>query len=94
MLGDNWYGALDGGAHSPRWHTQFEQMYPTDTFDCPVYAILGNHDYQRWPDSKVDTELQYARVGKTRWTMPARWYRFELPAAFAKTPDGKMTITS
>jgi hypothetical protein len=80
MLGDNWYGALEGRAHSTRWQTQFEQMYPIDAFECPAYAILGNHDYQRWPDSKVDAELEYARLGKTRWTMPARWYRFEFPS--------------
>jgi tartrate-resistant acid phosphatase type 5 len=80
MLGDNWYGALDGGAHSTRWQTQFEQIYPAEVFCCPAYAILGNHDYQNWPDSKVDSELEYARIGETRWTMPARWYRFEFPA--------------
>jgi hypothetical protein len=80
MLGDNWYGALDSGARSPRWQTQFEAMYPAETFACPAYAILGNHDYQRWPESKVDAELEYARMGNTRWTMPARWYRFEFPA--------------
>ena len=79
MLGDNWYGELAGGTHSPRWKTQFEEMYPAEAFDCPAYAILGNHDYQRWPESKVDAELEYARTGKTRWTMPARWYRFEFP---------------
>jgi len=84
MLGDNWYGELAGGAQSQRWKTQFEDMYPADIFPCPVYAILGNHDYQRWPGSKVEAELEYARIGKTasgetRWTMPARWYRFEFP---------------
>jgi hypothetical protein len=80
MLGDNWYGPLDGGAHSGRWQTQFERMYPADDFACPAYAILGNHDYQNWPESKVESELEYARIAKTRWTMPARWYRFEFPA--------------
>lgn len=80
LLGDNWYGPLDGGVRSPRWQKQFEEMYPSETFDCPAYAILGNHDYQRWPNSKVDAELEYARAGKTRWTMPDRWYRFEFPA--------------
>ena len=85
MLGDNWYGELDGGIHSPRWQAQFELMYPQDVFACPAYAILGNHDYQRWPQSKVDAELEYAHKGRTgtrptRWTMPARWYRFEFPA--------------
>jgi tartrate-resistant acid phosphatase type 5 len=80
MLGDNWYGELPGGAQSPRWQTQFEQMYPVDTFPGPAYAILGNHDYQNWPESKVDSELSYARNGHTRWTMPARWYTFQFPA--------------
>jgi 3',5'-cyclic AMP phosphodiesterase CpdA len=85
MLGDNWYGALEGGAHSKRWQVQFEEMYPADVFACPAYAVLGNHDYQRWPESKVDAELEYARIGRTaagptRWTMPSRWYRFEFPA--------------
>ncbi|HEY2471361.1 MAG TPA: metallophosphoesterase [Terracidiphilus sp.] len=82
MLGDNWYGALDGGVRSTRWQTQFEQMYPAEAFDCPAYAILGNHDYQRWPESKVDAELEYASSGKSRWTMPSRWYRFEFPQEY------------
>jgi tartrate-resistant acid phosphatase type 5 len=85
MLGDNWYGELAGGAGSLRWKTNFEEMYPASDFPCPAYAVLGNHDYQRWPESKVDAELEYARSGRnggapTRWTMPARWYRFEFPA--------------
>jgi tartrate-resistant acid phosphatase type 5 len=84
MLGDNWYGELAGGATSVRWRTHFEEMYPASDFPCPAYAVLGNHDYQRWPESKVDAELEYARSGSsggaaTRWTMPARWYRFEFP---------------
>ncbi len=78
MLGDNWYGELAGGARSNRWQTQFEEMYPASEFPCPAYAVLGNHDYQRWPESKVDAELEYARISK-RWTMPSRWYRFEFP---------------
>jgi tartrate-resistant acid phosphatase type 5 len=81
FLGDNWYGELSGGASSPRWQSQFESMYPEEAFACPAYAVLGNHDYQRYPGSKVDAELAYAsaRAGKTRWTLPARWYRFEFP---------------
>jgi tartrate-resistant acid phosphatase type 5 len=79
MLGDNWYGELAGGAQSPRWQKQFEAMYPVDAFPGPAYAILGNHDYQKWPGSKVEAELEYARSMYGRWTMPARWYRFEFP---------------
>ncbi|HWW98381.1 MAG TPA: metallophosphoesterase, partial [Edaphobacter sp.] len=80
MLGDNWYGPLPGGVKDKRWQTQFEEMYPKGVFDCRVYAIPGNHDYQRMPQSKVAAELEYAKVGGTRWTMPSLWYRFEFPA--------------
>jgi tartrate-resistant acid phosphatase type 5 len=80
MLGDNWYGPLPGGANSERWKTQFEEMYPKNQFDCPAYAILGNHDYQQMPGSKVDAEIEYAKKNNTRWTMPSRWYSFEFPA--------------
>lgn len=79
MLGDNWYGPLDGGADSQRWKTNFEDMYPKSVFDCPAYALLGNHDYQIMPVSKVDAELEYARRGNSRWTMPAKWYTFQFP---------------
>ncbi|HEY2040248.1 MAG TPA: metallophosphoesterase, partial [Edaphobacter sp.] len=58
----------------------FEDLYPKSVFDCPAYAVLGNHDYQRMPESKVDAELAYAKRGGTRWTMPSRWYSFEFPA--------------
>jgi tartrate-resistant acid phosphatase type 5 len=80
MLGDNWYGELAGGAGSARWKTHFEDLYPAQDFPCPAYAVLGNHDYQYYPESKVDAELEYARSGRSRWTMPARWYRFEFPS--------------
>ena len=79
MLGDNWYGPLPGGAKDKRWQKQFEDMYPKSVFDCKAYAIPGNHDYQRMPESKVAAELEYARAGGTRWTMPSLWYRFDFP---------------
>ena len=63
MLGDNWYGPLPGGVKDERWQTQFEQMYPKSVFDCPAYAIPGNHDYQRMPQSKVAAELSMRRQG-------------------------------
>lgn len=80
LLGDTWYGPLEAGANSPRWQEQFEQMYPATAFPGPAYSVLGNHDYQHWPESKVDAELAYARTGKSRFTMPARWYTFDFPA--------------
>ena len=79
MLGDNWYGPLPEGVKDKRWQTQFEEMYPKSAFDCPAYAIPGNHDYQRMPESKVAAELEYAETGRTRWTMPSHWYSFTFP---------------
>ncbi len=87
MLGDSWYGELVDGAKSPRWIDQFERMYPLEHFPCPAYSMLGNHDYQRLPPtvSKVEAELEYARIGRgldgkpTRWILPSRWYTFDFP---------------
>lgn len=81
MLGDNFYGNLDGGVDSPRWQTQFEAMYPPATFGGPCYALLGNHDYNVEPIGKTDAQLAYAAAHPgTRWTLPAKWYRFDFPA--------------
>lgn len=79
LLGDNFYDDLPGGASSPFWQTRFEQMYPQSHFNCPAFAILGNHDYQYAPESKVIAELAYAAAVQTRWTMPGRYYRFTVP---------------
>src|SRR5260370_33854865 len=32
------------------------------------------------PQRRVAAELEYAKAGGTRWTMPSLWYRFEFPA--------------
>ena len=80
LLGDNFYGAFPGGLESPRWREGFEEMYPASVFPGPCWAVLGNHDYDDEPVTKIAAELAYAghRPG-TRWTMPAKWYRFEWP---------------
>src|SRR5215469_512753 len=80
MLGDNFYGMMDGGANSPRWKTQFEDMYSQTSFNCQAYAVLGNHDYQNAPTLKCNYQLEYAARGSTRFTLPFNWYRFTLPA--------------
>ncbi len=82
MLGDSWYGAMPGGVDDPRWKTQFEDMYPRSTFDCPAYSVMGNHDYQRIPANitKTEIELAYAKRPGTRWTQPSLWYSYQLPA--------------
>ncbi len=80
MLGDNFYGDLPQGTLDPRWQSQFEQMYPASSFNCPAFAVPGNHDYQYSPQSKFDAELAYPTLNTTRWTMPSRYYRFTYPA--------------
>ncbi len=87
LLGDSWYGDLDGGVESSRWVSQFEQMYPSEVFPGPAYTMLGNHDYQMLPPTvnKVEAELEYARTGRgidgkpTRWILPSKWYTFDFP---------------
>jgi 3',5'-cyclic AMP phosphodiesterase CpdA len=81
LLGDNFYGQLDGGTQSPRWQTQFEAMYSKADFPGPCYALLGNHDYNVEPAGKAEAQLGYAAAHPgTRWTMPAKWYRFDFPS--------------
>jgi len=41
MLGDSWYGDLTGGIHSPRWQTQFEEMYRQHAFARPAFSIAA-----------------------------------------------------
>lgn len=79
LLGDNFYGNFAGGTACPRWEKQFEQMYPRSAFDCPCYAVLGNHDYETQPAGKQDSQIAYTGQNGTRWTMPAKWFRFEFP---------------
>jgi len=80
-VGDNFYGLLAGGVQSPRWKTDFEDVYPASVFPGPFWTTLGNHDYRSEPVGKFQAQLDYtaARPG-TRWTMPAKWYRVDWPA--------------
>ena len=81
LLGDNFYGGLAGkGTASPRWDWNVEAMYPARTFPGPMYAILGNHDYNdEKGHASVEAQLAYARrQPRPRWTLPDRWYRFDV----------------
>lgn len=81
MLGDNFYGTMEGGVASPRWKEGFEDMYPAEVFPGPCWAMLGNHDYDEESFHKVAAELSYADANPgTRWKMPAKWYRVDYPA--------------
>ena len=76
LAGDNFYTPLTGTS-DPLWQTLFEQMYDPKVLNFPFYAALGNHDYQ---GGKAEIERAYAREHpESRWKMPARYYRVELP---------------
>jgi tartrate-resistant acid phosphatase type 5 len=82
LLGDNFYGPMHDGFQSPRWKTGFSDVYPSKSFPNPCWAVLGNHDYH----DNIGYEkfqLGYAafRDHKTRWTMPGKYYRVDLPAS-------------
>jgi 3',5'-cyclic AMP phosphodiesterase CpdA len=79
LLGDNFYKKMNDGVKSERWRTGFEDIYPADVFPGPCPAVLGNHDYGDNVGGE-QTQLEYAKT-KTRWTMPAKWYRMDLPTA-------------
>ena len=82
-LGDNFYGYLD----PDRFQRHFEDMYKPADFNCPFYAVLGNHDYGPRYDSgqgrdKAQMQLDYAKNHpESRWKMPDRWYAVEIPDA-------------
>lgn len=77
LLGDNFYSPLQG-IDDPRWDRLFEQMYDPQSLDAPFYAAMGNHDYYEANGSYL---LEYSSAhANSRWNMPARWYRLELPA--------------
>lgn len=76
-LGDNFYSPLQG-IDDPRWDRLFEQMYDPQSLDAPFYVSMGNHDYYEETGPYL---LKYAAAHPdSRWKMPARWYRLELPA--------------
>ena len=78
LLGDNFYGPFKDGVKCTRWKEQFSDIYPKKDFPFPFHAILGNHDYDDEPVTKLEAELTYQKANPgTRWNMPAKWYRLE-----------------
>jgi hypothetical protein len=72
LAGDNFYEPADPATY----RVLFEEMYGPE-LAVPFYAVLGNHDYQ-YGNERI--ELAYGRNNpQSRWRMPARWYRLELP---------------
>jgi len=81
LLGDNFYGKMNGGLKSDRWQTGFSIPYPAKTYPGPCWAVLGNHDYHDNPAGD-QVQLGYAASldRKTRWMMPGKFYRVDFPA--------------
>lgn len=79
LLGDNFYSEVKGGftVDSERWQSGFEDMYPASVFPGPCRVVMGNHDYYD-NIGGAEVQLEYAKRPGTRWTMPDRWYRYEI----------------
>ncbi len=71
LLGDNFYKPSGiESADDPRWESCI--ALPYGPLAVPLYAILGNHDYEG------DPTAQLARSAiDPRWRMPARYYSFD-----------------
>lgn len=88
MLGDNFYGPVKDGftADSKRWGSDIESMYPESVFPGPMWAVLGNHDYHDNAGGEK-VQLAYSQKAGTRWSMPGKWFRFDL------SPEGAPLVT-
>ena len=67
--GDNYHGSGISSEDSPRWKTEYEDIYSNPALMIPWYASLGNHDNR----GKADAEIAYSKLS-SRWKMPARYY--------------------
>jgi tartrate-resistant acid phosphatase type 5 len=84
FLGDNLYPSGAGSPTDPIFDEKFERPYGTMNF--PFHIVLGNHDYggngAGNEFARPDNEVAYTQRS-TRWSLPARYYRFtEGPADF------------
>jgi len=80
LLGDNFRLHLKQGKE-PQLGTIFEATYDPKRLNLPFYTLLGNHDCE---SDNTRIEMAYTNEHPdSRWKMPARWYRVDLPA---KTP--------
>jgi hypothetical protein len=86
-LGDNFYGAGLNTPDSPRWQSQWENLY--GPLGIKFYPIYGNHDYGD-PDSPA-AELAYTAKSKS-WDFPAPYYTFTAgPAQFFAIDNIRLT---
>jgi len=67
--GDNYHGDGIDSENSPRWISEFEDVYTDKSLFIPWYPSLGNHDNNGSPNA----EIQYSTKSK-RWVFPSRYY--------------------
>ena len=78
LCGDSFKVKL-AGPDDPQFRQGFEEMYDAQALKMPFLAVLGNHDYEY---KSAAAQLEYAaKHPDSRWKMPGRWYRLNLPAA-------------
>lgn len=78
ICGDNFKVKLTG-PDDPQFRQAFEEMYDAQALKMPFFAVLGNHDCE---SKSAAAQLDYAaKHPESRWKMPGRWYRLDLPAA-------------
>lgn len=72
VLGDNFYPRGIATADSPRWNSDWEQIF--GTLVPFYYVVLGNHD-------RMEASSPYAEILHTdrsnSWRMPAAYYSFK-----------------
>jgi len=67
--GDNYHGNGIDSAESPRWKSEYEEIYKAPSLGIPWYPTLGNHDNR----GNAAAEIEYSQKS-ARWKMPARYY--------------------
>lgn len=79
LVGGDSFKVQLAGPDDPQFRQGFEEMYDAQVLNMPFFAVLGNHDCEH---RNAAAELAYAAEHPaSRWKMPARWYRLDLPAA-------------
>lgn len=78
LLGDNFYERGVESVDDPRFRSDFESLFDSESFDMPFYVCLGNHDVL----GNAEAQVQYTQRSR-RWELPARYYQSRLTAGDA-----------
>lgn len=75
LLGDNFYESGVKSIDDPRFESDFEELFASDSFGFPFYVCLGNHDHS----GDVEAQVEYTQRS-SRWKMPSRYYEERMHA--------------